>query len=105
MTNGEPAQDGGEEGTTTLQTAFFIMPGNALRSLRDELSISTGERMTEGILMRYGIRCGEGMIHRMNIQCYDMISLSEMLPEYYAARGWTPDGRPDTAKLDELGLG
>ncbi len=31
--------------------------------------------------------------------------LAEMLPEYYAVRGWSPDGRPDAAKLAELGLG
>ncbi|TAK29624.1 MAG: aldehyde ferredoxin oxidoreductase [Chloroflexota bacterium] len=30
--------------------------------------------------------------------------LSEMLPEYYAARGWDPEGRPTPAKLVELGL-
>ena len=31
--------------------------------------------------------------------------LSEMLPDYYAARGWTPDGHPTEEKLRDLGLG
>ena len=31
--------------------------------------------------------------------------LGEMLPEYYAARGWTADGEPTQEKLTELGLG
>ena len=30
--------------------------------------------------------------------------LSEMLPEYYEARGWTSDGEPSEAKLKSLGL-
>lgn len=30
--------------------------------------------------------------------------LSEMLPEYYEARGWTSDGEPTDAKLKSLGL-
>jgi aldehyde:ferredoxin oxidoreductase len=32
------------------------------------------------------------------------VHLDRMLPEYYAARGWTPDGRPTREKLMELGL-
>lgn len=30
--------------------------------------------------------------------------LSKMLPEYYEARGWTPDGEPTTQTLSRLGL-
>ena len=30
--------------------------------------------------------------------------LDEMLPEYYAARGWDENGVPTEAKLQELGL-
>jgi aldehyde:ferredoxin oxidoreductase len=33
------------------------------------------------------------------------VNLDVMLPEYYAARGWTPDGKPTQEKLMELGLG
>ena len=33
-----------------------------------------------------------------------VVQLDAMLPEYYAARGWTPDGIPTTEKLAELGL-
>jgi predicted hydrocarbon binding protein len=81
--------DGGEQSGDgqNLQTSFFIMPGNALKSLRDELMISTGEKLAEGIIYRYGIRCGEGMIQRMNIKCDDMIGLSEMLPGIWAGVG------------------
>ena len=30
--------------------------------------------------------------------------LDRMLPEYYEARGWTPDGEPTTQTLQRLGL-
>jgi aldehyde:ferredoxin oxidoreductase len=30
--------------------------------------------------------------------------LSKMLPEYYEARGWTPDGEPTTQTLSRLGI-
>ena len=30
--------------------------------------------------------------------------LSKMLPEYYALRGWTPDGVPTNETLSRLGL-
>ena len=32
------------------------------------------------------------------------VDLDAMLPDYYAARGWSADGRPTTEKLMELGL-
>ncbi len=32
------------------------------------------------------------------------VNLGAMLPDYYAARGWTEDGRPTTEKLMDLGL-
>jgi predicted hydrocarbon binding protein len=85
---GQPEQKPPEEKQKTpLQTAFFIMPGNALKSLRDELQISAGEKMTEGILYRYGFRCGEGQIQNMDIVCEDMISISEVLPGLWGSVG------------------
>jgi aldehyde:ferredoxin oxidoreductase len=33
-----------------------------------------------------------------------VVHLSEMLPQYYKLRGWTPDGIPTRKKLEELGL-
>jgi predicted hydrocarbon binding protein len=77
----------GASPTTTLQTSFFIMPGNALKSLRDELSISSNEKVMEGILYRYGIRCGEGMIQRMGMECEDLVGVAEVLPGLWAGVG------------------
>ena len=33
-----------------------------------------------------------------------VVHLSEMLPEYYRLRGWSPEGKPTESKLRELGL-
>ena len=38
-------------------------------------------------------------------QIITQAELDLMLDEYYEARGWTPDGMPTRAKLEELGLG
>ena len=38
-------------------------------------------------------------------QLISQADLDLMLDEYYEARGWTPDGVPTRAKLEELGLG
>ena len=37
--------------------------------------------------------------------CIPQKDLDLMLDEYYEARGWTPDGVPTRAKLEELRLG
>ena len=90
-----------EKQKPVLQTAFFIMPGNALRSLRDELQISTGEKMSEGILYRYGFRCGEGQIQNMDIVCEDMISISEVLPGLWGSVGL---GRIQLKDISDSGM-
>ncbi|MEW5759390.1 MAG: DUF835 domain-containing protein [Candidatus Thermoplasmatota archaeon] len=69
------------------ETTFFVMPGNALKSLRDELQISAGEEMSEGILFRYGFRCGEGMIQRMSLRCTTMKEITELFPSLWAGVG------------------
>ncbi|MGQ9583625.1 MAG: DUF835 domain-containing protein [Thermoplasmatota archaeon] len=98
---GNPGQSESSEKKPVLQTAFFIMPGNALRSLRDELQISAGEKMTEGILYRYGFRCGEGQIQNMDIVCEDMISISEVLPGLWGSVGL---GRIQLKDITEEGM-
>ncbi len=85
----------------TLQTSFFIMPGHALKSLRDELQISTGEKMSEGILFRYGFRCGEGMIQKMNIDHADVTQLAALLPGFWAGVGL---GRVSVKSISEKEL-
>jgi len=73
--------------TETAETPFFIMPSNALKSLRDELSISEGEKLTNEMLYRYGVRCGEGMIERMSIKASSAEEILKLVPNLWAGVG------------------
>jgi len=70
-----------------LQLAFFIMPGHALKSLRDEIEIQGGDNLANDILYRYGIRCGEGMITRMGMTCDTMEEIADTIPALWAGVG------------------
>ena len=76
-----------EEEEDPLQMAFFIMPGHALKSLRDELEIQGGDALANDMLYRYGIRCGEGMVTRMGMKCETMEDIAETIPALWAGIG------------------
>ncbi len=78
-------EEEGEE--DPLQMAFFIMPGNALKSLRDEIEIQGGDALANDMLYRYGIRCGEGMVTRMGMRCETMEEIAETIPPLWAGIG------------------
>lgn len=44
---------------------FMYMPGEAIMSLRLELSNLLGEKLAAGVLFRFGFKCGEALIDRM----------------------------------------
>ena len=58
--------------------SFFIMPADAISSLREELIITDGEAIANDILYRYGVKCGAGMAKKMAIQCTDLECIGEM---------------------------
>jgi predicted hydrocarbon binding protein len=77
----------GPAGEDVLQMAFFIMPGHALKSLRDELEIQGGDALANDMLYRYGIRCGEGMITRMGMKCDTLEDIANTIPALWAGVG------------------
>ncbi len=78
-------EEEGEE--DPLQMAFFIMPGHALKSLRDEIEIQGGDALANDMLYRYGIRCGEGMVTRMGMKCETLEEIAETIPALWAGIG------------------
>ena len=76
-----------DPGEDPLQMAFFIMPGHALKSLRDEIEIQGGENLANDMLHRYGIRCGEGMVTRMGMKCDTMEEIADTIPALWAGVG------------------
>ncbi len=70
-------------------TAFFIMPAEALPTLRSEISPLASDMAVKAILFRYGFRCGEACVQSMDIQKMSVKKIKEMLPGLW----------------DEIGLG
>jgi len=60
--------------------SFFVMSGNALKNLGDELQILVGEKASHETIERYGFRCGEGLVQSIDIRCKDTEELRDLLP-------------------------
>ncbi|MBI5000102.1 MAG: DUF835 domain-containing protein [Euryarchaeota archaeon] len=77
--------------------SFFVMSGNALKNLGDELQILVGEKASHETIERYGFRCGEGLVQSIDIRCKDTEELRDLLPGVLIETGL---GRVD--KMDIL---
>ena len=86
MKRGEDSEKGSKEQKIT---AFFIMPAEALPTLRSELSPLASEMAVKAILFRYGFRCAEACVQSMNIEEMNAKKIKDMLPSLW----------------DEIGLG
>ena len=88
---GKQGKKSGKAQKTSLEkvsTAFFIMPAEALLTLREELSPLASELAIRAILFRYGFRSGEACMQRIGINVKEG-KLLEILPDLW----------------DEIGLG
>jgi predicted hydrocarbon binding protein len=63
------------------------MPGNALKSLKDELRISIGDKETKFILERYGYRCGEELSEKIGVKCKTLEDIVEIFKALWAEIG------------------
>ena len=78
--------------------SFFVMTGDALRSLNDELQILLGENAAGELLERYGYRCGEGLVQSVGYTCENIDELEDTLPGLVIETGL---GRARTTKITE----
>lgn len=78
--------------------SFFVMSGDALRSLHDELQILLGEKGASSLLERYGHRCGESLVQSIGYTCDNIQELRETLPGILIETGL---GRAVTKKITE----
>lgn len=67
-------------------TAFFIMPAEALVTLREELSPLASDLAVRAILFRYGFRSGEACMQSMGIRAKKG-KLPEILPDLWGEIG------------------
>jgi predicted hydrocarbon binding protein len=65
---------------------FFVMPGQAIIDLREELELIEGEEAGE-TLQRYGFRAGIGLIKSLGISASDFEHFAEVLPQLWAETG------------------
>jgi predicted hydrocarbon binding protein len=81
--------------------SFFVMSGDALRSLHDELQILLGDKGASALLERYGFRCGESLVQSVGYSCGNIEELEETLPGILIETGL---GRAMTRKItgDEI---
>ena len=73
-------------GDSTL--AFFIMPGEALALLHDELEAVVGRNLAESVLYRYGFNCGESMSRRLNLSPRAIEDVPHVLSEIWSELGF-----------------
>ncbi|MDD1773472.1 MAG: DUF835 domain-containing protein [Methanomassiliicoccales archaeon] len=66
--------------------SFFVMPGQAIMDLREELELIEGEEAGE-TLQRYGFRAGMGLVKSLGIDASDFEQLAEILPQLWAETG------------------
>lgn len=77
--------------------SFFVIPGDALKSLSDELQIVMGEIPSRETMERYGYRCGEGLVKSIGFECDDLEEFQEMMPGIMIETGL---GRTRSLKMD-----
>jgi len=73
------------------ELSFFVMPGNALKSLQDELKMAIeDDRVSRGVMERFGFRSGEGMAKNLRVSDTksSISSACEMLPHLWAQSGF-----------------
>jgi len=65
---------------------FFVMPGQAIMDLREELELIEGEEAGE-TLQRYGFRAGMGLVKSLGVEASDFEQFAEILPQLWAETG------------------
>ncbi|UCE35927.1 MAG: hypothetical protein JSW00_10195 [Thermoplasmata archaeon] len=70
-----------------VSTAFFIMPAEALKTLRHELEPLANEMAIKAILYRYGFRSGEACVQSMGIEVKGQKKIPDFLPSLWEEIG------------------
>lgn len=77
---------GGQEKNEGSES-FVYMPGEAIKSLRTELSNLLGEKLAAGVLFRFGFRCGEALMESTMSDTNKKKGISDVLPKIWEQTG------------------
>jgi len=70
-----------------LEMAFFIMPSEGLKNLREELEFMFGKDMTKGVLFRFGFKSGESLAKKLGLPFTSDAELPQLLDEIWQEIG------------------
>lgn len=76
---------------------FIYMSGEAIKSLRLELSNLLGEKLASGVLFRFGFRCGEALVERARSKTNIEGKIGESLTDI-----WKQTGLGKIVKIEEI---
>lgn len=76
---------------------FIYMSGEAIKSLRSELSNLLGDKLAAGVLFRFGFRCGEALVERTISDANIESGMGEPLTSI-----WKQTGLGKIVKIEEI---
>ncbi len=65
---------------------FFVMPGSALRDLREELQLLNGADSAK-TMERYGFRAGVGLVRTLGLECTDITEAKAIIEQVWTETG------------------
>jgi len=66
--------------------SFFVMPGSALRDLREELQLLNGNDSAK-TMERYGFRAGIGLVRTLGLECTDILEAKAIIEQVWTETG------------------
>lgn len=65
---------------------FFVMPGTALKDLREELELLEGASSPD-TMSRFGYRCGVGLVRTLGLECHGTDQMRDVLKQIWSETG------------------
>ena len=65
---------------------FFVMPGSALKDLREELQLINGADSAR-TMERYGFRAGVGLVRTLGLECTDIVEAKAIIEQVWTETG------------------
>ena len=96
---GKAAKD---EQRTAISEPVVSIPGDAINSLRLELSNLLGKKLAAGVLFRFGYHCGEALAGQYVPDVAAEVSIAKLLPEIWVHTGLGSIARVQEVSEDEM---
>lgn len=88
----------------TMSEPVVSIPGDAIHSLRMELSNLLGAKLAAGVLFRFGYHCGEALAGQYALDEESEVSIAKLLPEIWGHTGLGSIASVQEPSEDEMEL-